>query len=56
MSKKPKVLVIGSGGVGAISALSLTTNNKSEVTLVVRSDFELISNNGYSIVHVHMGN
>lgn len=49
MSKKPKVLVIGSGGVGAISALSLTTNNKSEVTLVVRSDFELISNNGYSI-------
>ena len=53
---KPKVLVIGSGGVGAISALSLTTNNKSKVTLVVRSDFELISNNGYSIDSCTYGN
>ncbi|EGW35302.1 uncharacterized protein SPAPADRAFT_58524 [Spathaspora passalidarum NRRL Y-27907] len=46
---KPKVLIIGSGGVGTISALSLTTNNKCEVTLVVRSDYELISTKGYSI-------
>ncbi|KAI5966381.1 uncharacterized protein KGF55_000690 [Candida pseudojiufengensis] len=46
---KPKVLIIGSGGVGTISALSLTHNNKSEVTLIVRSDYELIKNQGYSI-------
>lgn len=46
---KPKVLVIGSGGVGTVSALSLTENNKSEVTLVVRSDYELIKSQGYSI-------
>ncbi|EMG47834.1 hypothetical protein SBY92_005015 [Candida maltosa Xu316] len=46
---KPKVLIIGSGGVGAISALSLTTTNKSEVTLVVRSDYDLIDKQGFSI-------
>ncbi|KAI5955423.1 hypothetical protein CANMA_004603 [Candida margitis] len=46
---KPKVLVIGSGGVGTISAVSLKHNNQSEVTLVVRSDYNLINNQGYSI-------
>ncbi|KAI5953714.1 hypothetical protein KGF54_003086 [Candida jiufengensis] len=46
---KPKVLIIGSGGVGTISALSLTHNNKSEVTLIVRSDYDLINTQGYSI-------
>ncbi|KAG7661035.1 uncharacterized protein J8A68_005407 [[Candida] subhashii] len=52
---KPKVLIIGSGGVGTISALSLTTNDKSEVTLVVRSDYDLISNKGYSITSCTYG-
>lgn len=46
---KPKVLVVGSGGVGTISALALTENNKSDVTLVVRSDYKLINKQGYSI-------
>ncbi|CCG22195.1 hypothetical protein CORT_0B04870 [Candida orthopsilosis Co 90-125] len=46
---KPKVLVIGSGGVGTISAVSLKHNNQSEVTLVVRSDYDLIKSQGYSI-------
>ncbi|RCK56069.1 hypothetical protein Cantr_05451 [Candida viswanathii] len=52
---KPKVLVVGSGGVGAISALSLTDNNKAEVTLVVRSDYDLISAEGYTIDSVTYG-
>ncbi|CAK9438123.1 uncharacterized protein LODBEIA_P24290 [Lodderomyces beijingensis] len=46
---KPNVLVIGSGGVGAISALSLSHNGGSTVTLVVRSDYDLINEKGFSI-------
>lgn len=46
---KPKVLIIGSGGVGTISALSLTHNGASDVTLVVRSDYDLIQEKGFSI-------
>lgn len=49
MSTLPKVLVVGSGGVGAMAALSLSLNKKSSVTLVVRSDFDLISSSGYII-------
>ncbi|KAI3407167.2 hypothetical protein KGF56_000007 [Candida oxycetoniae] len=52
---RPKVLVIGSGGVGTISALSLSHNFKSEVTLVVRSDYDLIMEKGYSIVSCTYG-
>lgn len=47
--KKPNVLVIGSGGVGAIAALSLCLNDKSVVTLVVRSDYDYIKKNGFLI-------
>ncbi|EAZ63399.2 2-dehydropantoate 2-reductase (Ketopantoate reductase) (KPA reductase) (KPR) [Scheffersomyces stipitis CBS 6054] len=46
---RPKVLVVGSGGVGTICALSLTVRDRSEVTLVVRSDYDLITSKGYTI-------
>lgn len=49
MSEIPKVLVVGSGGVGAMAALALSLNKRSTVTLVVRSDFDLISTSGYTI-------
>lgn len=55
-SHKPKVLVVGSGGVGTIAALSLTLNDKAEVTLVVRSDYDRIIENGYTIKSVTYGN
>lgn len=51
----PKVLVVGSGGVGTIAALSLSLNGKCEVTLVVRSDYDHVSQNGYSIKSVSYG-
>lgn len=46
---KPKVLVIGSGGVGAIAALALTLNGNSETTLVVRSHYQKVIDKGFRI-------
>lgn len=53
--KRPNVLVVGSGGVGTIAALSLTLNDKADVTLVVRSDYEKIIRDGYTINSVTYG-
>ncbi|CUM46546.1 uncharacterized protein AC631_03771 [Debaryomyces fabryi] len=52
---KPKVLVVGSGGVGAIGALCLSLNGKADVTLVVRSDYAEVSESGYTITSVTYG-
>lgn len=45
----PEVIVIGAGGVGVIAALSLFLRGKSQVSLVVRSDYEQVENHGYEI-------
>lgn len=51
----PNVLVVGSGGVGAIAALSLTLNKKCSTTLVVRSDYDQVLKSGYTINSVTYG-
>lgn len=51
----PKVLVVGSGGVGAMTALGLTTAGKAAVTLVVRSDYAHVIKKGYTIDSVSYG-
>ncbi|KAJ8143040.1 hypothetical protein OY671_003815 [Metschnikowia pulcherrima] len=51
----PKVLVVGSGGVGSIAALALTLNGKSETTLVVRSDYDKVIKDGYTVHSVTYG-
>lgn len=51
----PKVLVVGSGGVGGIAALALTKNGKSETTLVVRSDYDKVIKDGYTVHSVTYG-
>lgn len=45
----PNVIVVGAGGVGVICALSLTTKNLSDVSLVVRSDYNHVEEKGYQI-------
>ncbi|KAK6198721.1 ketopantoate reductase PanE/ApbA-domain-containing protein [Scheffersomyces amazonensis] len=49
LAQLPKVLVVGSGGVGTIAALSLWTRKRSNVTLVVRSDYQKIIDKGFTI-------
>ncbi|KAL6937739.1 hypothetical protein ACO0RG_004261 [Hanseniaspora osmophila] len=44
-----KVLVIGAGGVGVLTAYSLFHRAKCEVSLVVRSDYEKAVQDGYEI-------
>lgn len=46
---KPRVLVVGSGGVGTVVAMGLASNGLSEVSLIVRSGFEEISTKGFTI-------
>ncbi|KAF0269928.1 hypothetical protein FOG48_01006 [Hanseniaspora uvarum] len=47
--KKLNTLVIGSGGVATITALSLDKRNKSDVSMIVRSDYSKAINDGYTI-------
>lgn len=50
-----KVLIVGSGGVGTIAALALSTNGGAEVTLVVRSDYDHVVKHGYRISSTKYG-
>lgn len=43
------VLVIGSGGVGTIATLLLSLNQKANVTLVVRLDYDKVTTEGIAI-------
>lgn len=52
----PKVLLVGSGGVGTIAALALSTNGKAETTMVVRSDYAKVIDSGYTIRSATWGN
>lgn len=45
----PNVLVIGAGGVGVITAVSLCKRARSKVALAVRSDYEHVKEHGYTI-------
>lgn len=48
-SGRPNIIVIGAGGVGVIAALSLFHCDKTDVSLVVRSDYEHVIEHGYKI-------
>ncbi|CEP63354.1 ketopantoate reductase family protein LALA0_S08e00496g [Lachancea lanzarotensis] len=47
--EKTKILLIGSGGVGTIASYALEYAGKSEVTSVLRSDYNKVTEKGFSI-------
>ncbi|GME94334.1 unnamed protein product [Ambrosiozyma monospora] len=55
-SSKPKVLIIGSGALGLVAAYTLEFNKQAEVTIVVRSQYEKASTDGYNFKSVIFGN
>ncbi|KAM5347499.1 hypothetical protein ACJ41O_010504 [Fusarium nematophilum] len=52
---KANVLLIGGGGVGAIAALNIETGGLGVVTAVLRSNFGIVNQQGYTIHSVDHG-
>lgn len=57
-SQRPlQILLIGSGGVGTIASVALeSTNGASQVTSVLRSDYEKVTKSGFEINSIDHGN
>lgn len=53
--EKKEVLVLGGGGVGALAALNLEAGGKAVVTMVLRSNYKKVSNDGYKIMSMDHG-
>ncbi|KAJ5664116.1 2-dehydropantoate 2-reductase [Penicillium longicatenatum] len=49
MAQKSRILLVGCGGVGTIAALNLEHGNKAEVSCVLRSNFEIVNMQGFTI-------
>lgn len=55
MTDKSRVLVVRCGGVGTIAALNLERGNLAEVSCVLRSNYELVKEAGYTIHSCYHG-
>lgn len=55
MSEKARVLIVGTGGVGTMSAYALEKGGKAEVTAVMRSNYEAVKANGVDIDSIQYG-
>ena len=55
MSSKIKVLIVGGGGVGTMAAYALETGGKASVTMVLRSNFAAVQQNGFTIDSIQHG-
>lgn len=52
---KSRVLVVGTGGIGTMSAYALEEGGLAEVTAVMRSNYDAAINNGIDIDSVQWG-
>lgn len=50
-----KVLIVGSGGVGVMAAYAMDLSPQTEVTVVIRSDYDVVTKRGYKIDSVDYG-
>ncbi|KAH7119067.1 ketopantoate reductase PanE/ApbA C terminal-domain-containing protein [Dendryphion nanum] len=48
-NRKKSVLLIGGGAVGAVAAVNLEAGDLATVTVVLRSSFQLVTENGFTI-------
>lgn len=49
MSRRARILVVGSGGIGTIAALNLHVGGACHVTMVLRSSYQKVLEDGFSI-------
>ncbi|RMZ88974.1 hypothetical protein DV736_g3808, partial [Chaetothyriales sp. CBS 134916] len=54
-SAKKRVLLIGSGGIGTITALNLELSGECAVTAVLRSNYKAVKENGFKIDAIDYG-
>ena len=52
---KIKVLIVGGGGVGTMAAYALESAGRAEVTMVLRSNFDAVKQNGFAIDSIQHG-
>lgn len=48
-SDRARVLLVGCGGIGTIAALNLEAGGLAQVTAVLRSNFDVVKSNGFTI-------
>ncbi|RHZ60122.1 ketopantoate reductase family protein [Aspergillus thermomutatus] len=54
--EKARVLIVGTGGVGTMSAYALEQGGKAEVTAVMRSNYDAVAKHGIDIDSIQYGN
>lgn len=55
MAENAKILLVGGGGVGTMAAYALETGGKADVTVVLRSNYNAVNENGFDIDSIQHG-
>jgi ketopantoate reductase len=55
MSAKANVLLVGSGGVGTMAAYNIEVGGIATVTAVLRSNYEAVKKDGFTITSLDHG-
>lgn len=53
---KSNVLLVGSGAVGTMGAYALESGSQATVTALLRSNFDVVSKDGFKITSIDHGN
>lgn len=52
---KLKILLAGTGGIGTVTAYALETGGRAEVTAILRSNYAVVKEHGFTIDSVDHG-
>lgn len=55
MASKARILLVGSGGIGTITALNLEAGGLATVSCVLRSNYKNVTENGFKIDAIDHG-